>query len=130
MTFAVTHTSFSDGGKLRLSHNPRFSYQSACLVAPALPPCSATGLGPDGPMRVAKAPRGSGGSAHCDTRRSCLAQETAPTVFMSVRQHHNRHFLIKKGPSLPAAHQVSAYRCSLPGLAGFTASGCAGPGPI
>ena len=37
---------------------------------------------------------------------------------------------VKKGPSLPAAHQVSAYRCSLPGLAGFTGLSCAGPGPI
>ncbi len=35
----------------------------------------------------------------------------------------------KKGPSKPAAHSVSAYRCFLPDLAGFTVLSCAGPGP-
>ena|GEM_PF-6258419 len=35
----------------------------------------------------------------------------------------------KTGSSLPAAHSVSVYRCSLPGLAGFADCRCAGPDP-
>jgi hypothetical protein len=40
-------------------------------------------------------------------------------VFSRKNQITHKAFF-NKGSSLPAAHSVSIYRCSLPGLAGFT----------